>query len=111
MLEPQMGHEDPADGGGGGGGGGGDNEERGLTVVGGLDAQLDRKVQSETPSAFLLVSKGDYPGRVYPIARNTVTIGRDVGCDIRLFDAPGKDERATAEEEVVGAGHGGCVPL
>jgi uncharacterized protein involved in exopolysaccharide biosynthesis len=95
MLEPSMGNEDPADD-------GGRNEERALTVVGGLDAQLDRKVQSETPSAFLLVSKGDYPGRVYPILRNTVTIGRDGGCDIRLFDASVSSQHARIIDGALG---------
>lgn len=104
MLEPQMGQEDAADGGGGDDGGGGNEgqSERALTVVGGLDAQLDRKVQSETPSAFLLVSKGDYPGRVYPIVRNTVTIGRDGNCDIRLFDASVSSEHARIIDGALG---------
>lgn len=55
-------------------------------MVGGLDARLDRVVPSEPPSAFLLVNHGDHPGRVYPLGRNTVVIGRDHGCDIALQD-------------------------
>jgi len=53
---------------------------------GGLDAQLDRAVPSESASAYLMVTKGEALGRIFPLLHNTVVIGRGVDCDIQLSD-------------------------
>lgn len=92
MRGAAMGQDEPSDDGKGGA----------LTLVGGLDAHLDRTIPSEAPSAFLLVNKGDYPGRVYPLSRNTVLIGREGGCDIRLFDASVSSEHARIIDGALG---------
>jgi hypothetical protein len=61
---------------------------------GGLDAQLDRIVPSEAPAAFLMVVAGDQPGRVHPLAKNTVIIGRAPTADIRVSDRSVSNEHA-----------------
>lgn len=60
-----------------------------LTPVraGALDAQLDRAVPSESPSAFLMATKGEMVGRVFPLKHNTIVVGRGAECDIQLSDA------------------------
>jgi hypothetical protein len=61
---------------------------------GGLDAQLDRIVPSEAPAAFLMVVAGEQPGRVHPLSKNTVIIGRAPSADIRLTDRSVSNEHA-----------------
>lgn len=60
-----------------------------LTTVraGALDAQLDRAVPSESPTAFLMATKGEMVGRVFPLKHNTIVVGRGAECDIQLTDA------------------------
>jgi hypothetical protein len=53
---------------------------------GGLDAQLDRAVPSESASAYLMVTKGESLGRIFPLLHNTIVIGRGAECDIQLTD-------------------------
>jgi hypothetical protein len=54
---------------------------------GGLDARLDRAVSSgEPPVAFLIAVAGDLPGRVYPLGRNTIFVGRGTEVDIYIAD-------------------------
>jgi hypothetical protein len=60
----------------------------------GLDAQLERAVPSEPPAAFLMVVAGDQPGRVHPISKNTVIIGRSPSADIQVADRSVSNEHA-----------------
>ena len=53
---------------------------------GALDAQLDRAVPAEAASAFLMVTKGDMLGRIFPLIHNTIVIGRGADCDIEIPD-------------------------
>jgi pSer/pThr/pTyr-binding forkhead associated (FHA) protein len=53
----------------------------------GLDARLDRAVSSgEPPVAFLIAVAGDLPGRVYPLGRNTIFVGRSEDADVYIAD-------------------------
>ncbi len=52
----------------------------------GLDAKLDRAVPSGEAIAFLVAVAGDQPGRVYPVDRNTVILGRTEEADICISD-------------------------
>src|SRR5690348_19063 len=61
---------------------------------GGLDAQLDRIVPSEAAAAFLMMVAGEQPGRVHPLAKNTVIIGRAPTADIRVSDRSVSNEHA-----------------
>jgi hypothetical protein len=63
-------------------------------LQGGLDAQLDRIVPSEAPAAFLMVVAGEQPGRVHPLAKNTIIIGRAPNADIRVSDRSVSNEHA-----------------
>jgi len=60
----------------------------------GLDAQLDRIVPSESAAAFLMVVSGDQPGRVHPLSKNTIVIGRSSSADIRISDRSVSSEHA-----------------
>jgi hypothetical protein len=71
-----------------------DSEEAAPAREGGLDAQLDRIVPSEAPAAFLMVVAGEQPGRVHPLAKNTVIIGRAPNADIRIADRSVSNEHA-----------------
>jgi hypothetical protein len=73
----------------------GGSRERGEGESGAsLDAQLDRAVPSENAGAFLMVVAGDQPGRVHPLSKNTVILGRNAGVDIRLNDRSVSGEHA-----------------
>ena len=52
----------------------------------GLDARLDRAVPGSEAVAFLIAVAGDQPGKVYPLTRNTVFIGRTEEADIYISD-------------------------
>jgi pSer/pThr/pTyr-binding forkhead associated (FHA) protein len=78
-----MGHRGSNDGGG-----------AGPSNEGGLDAQLDRVVPSESANAFLMVVAGEQPGRVHPLAKNTIIIGRAPNADVRLTDRSVSNEHA-----------------
>src|SRR5882757_4978264 len=71
-----------------------DSEDAAPAREGGLDAQLDRIVPSEAPAAFLMVVAGEQPGRVHPLAKNTVIIGRSPTADIRIPDRSVSNEHA-----------------
>lgn len=60
----------------------------GIPVAGTLDAQLDRAVPSEGANAFLLVVAGGQHGRVHPLNKNTMVIGRadQADTDIKVGD-------------------------
>jgi hypothetical protein len=70
------------------------SRERGAGNEGSLDAQLDRAVPSEGAGAFLMVVAGEQPGRVHPLTKNTVVLGRNAGVDIRLNDRSVSGEHA-----------------
>src|SRR5215471_21665121 len=71
-----------------------DGKELAPSREGGLDAQLDRIVPSESAAAFLMVVSGDQPGRVHPLSKNTVVIGRSSTADIRISDRSVSSEHA-----------------
>jgi hypothetical protein len=52
----------------------------------GLDARLDRAVAGSEAVAFLIAVAGDQPGKVYPLTRNTVFLGRTEEADIYIAD-------------------------
>ncbi|MES1171684.1 MAG: FHA domain-containing protein [Bacteroidota bacterium] len=54
--------------------------------LGGLDARLDRAVPGSEAIAFLIAIAGGQPGRVYPLARNTIFLGRTDDVDIYIAD-------------------------
>lgn len=57
-------------------------------LVTSLDAELDRVVVSEAVYGYLLVvGGGAQSGRVHPLTRNTVVVGRSPDADIRIQDA------------------------
>src|SRR4051812_33662115 len=59
----------------------------------GLDAQLDRALPSEA-AAFLMVVAGEQPGRVHPLAKNTIIIGRNATADVKISDRAVSGEHA-----------------
>ena len=60
----------------------------------GLDARLDRAVPGSEAVAFLIAVAGGQPGRVYPLARNTVLLGRNDNADIAISDPSVSGEHA-----------------
>ena len=60
----------------------------------GLDAELDKAVPSEGVAAFLLAVNGSHPGRVYPLQRNTIILGRSERADIRISHPSVSSEHA-----------------
>jgi hypothetical protein len=70
------------------------SRDRGGGNEGSLDAQLDRAVPSEGAGAFLMVVAGEQPGRVHPLAKNTIILGRNAGVDIRVNDRSVSGEHA-----------------
>lgn len=51
-----------------------------------LDAQLDQAVGAEPTAAFLLVVAGEQTGRVFPLVRNTIILGRGDDADVKVVD-------------------------
>jgi pSer/pThr/pTyr-binding forkhead associated (FHA) protein len=60
----------------------------------GLDAELDKAVPTENTTAFLLAVNGSQPGRVYPVNRNTMILGRADSADIRIAHPSVSSEHA-----------------
>ena len=60
----------------------------------GLDAELDKAVPTENTTAFLLAVNGSQPGRVYPVNRNTMILGRSDSADIRIAHPSVSSEHA-----------------
>jgi uncharacterized protein involved in exopolysaccharide biosynthesis len=60
----------------------------------GLDAELDKAVPTESTTAFLLAVNGAQPGRVYPVNRNTMILGRSDAADIRIAHPSVSSEHA-----------------
>jgi uncharacterized protein involved in exopolysaccharide biosynthesis len=60
----------------------------------GLDAELDKAVPTESTTAFLLAVNGSQPGRVYPVNRNTMILGRSDTADIRIAHPSVSSEHA-----------------
>jgi uncharacterized protein involved in exopolysaccharide biosynthesis len=60
----------------------------------GLDAELDKAVPTENTTAFLLAVNGSQPGRVYPVNRNTMILGRAESADIRIAHPSVSSEHA-----------------
>ena len=86
------------------------------TGGGGLDADLGRAVPSENAAAFLLAVNGPHPGRVYPVGRTTVVLGRSSSADIEITHpsvsfqhARLVQNRAGFEIEDLGSTNGTCV--
>src|SRR3954469_22289663 len=71
-----------------------DGDDPGPERGGGLDAQLDRIVPSEAAAAFLLLVAGEQPGRVHPLAKNTIIIGRNATADVKISDRAVSGEHA-----------------
>jgi uncharacterized protein involved in exopolysaccharide biosynthesis len=60
----------------------------------GLDARLDRAVPESEAAAFLIAVAGGQPGRVYPLARNTILLGRNDSAGIAISDPSVSGEHA-----------------
>src|SRR5688572_31687150 len=76
---------------------------RTLTPGGGLDQMLEVVASGPDPTApqaFLLVVSGAEPGRLYPIERPEITIGRSKYADIHI------SERAMSQQHAKIVRHG-----